>query len=166
VLIQQFILFFGSPVYAAALVIALMLIASGAGSYYSSQLQLNRVLLGRILLSIVSLLLLFAFFLSPFLQTITGWSAAAKLVVSFIIITVPSFLMGMPFPTGLRLLSGVEEKNVPWAWGINGCISVISASLAALIAVEAGFKVMMLISALSYLSCFLSFYLLPALRFK
>ncbi len=166
VLIQQFILFFGSPVYAAALVIAVMLIASGAGSYYSSQLQLNRVLLGRILLSIVSLLLLFALFLSPFLQTIAGWSIAAKLVVSFIIVTVPSFLMGMPFPTGLRLLSGIEERNVPWAWGINGCISVISASLAALIAVEAGFKVMMFIAALSYLGCFLSFYLLPAPRFK
>ena len=166
VLMQQFILFFGSPVYAAALVIAAMLIASGAGSYYSSRLQFTRSALSRILMLITSLLLLFALFLSPFLQSISGWPAVAKLVVSFVVITFPSFLMGMPFPTGLRLLSRLEGRNTAWAWGINGCISVISASLAALLAVEAGFKVMVFVAALAYLGCFFSFYLLPISKFK
>ena len=166
VLIQQFILFFGSPVYAAALVIAVMLIASGAGSYYSSRLRPNLPLLRRILLYIIGTLFLFALFLAPFLQIITGWPAMTKLVVSFMVITVPSFLMGIPFPTGLRLLSGVESRNIPWAWGINGCMSVISASIAALIAVEAGFRVMMFVAGIAYLACFLSLYLIPNSRLK
>ena len=166
VLIQQFILFFGSPVYAAALVISVMLIASGAGSYYSSRLQLSRSFLHRVLLFIISILLLLALLLSPFLQTITGWPALAKLVISFIVITVPSFLMGIPFPTGLKLLSDIEVRNIPWAWGVNGCMSVISASLASLVAVEAGFKAMMFVAAVSYFGCFLSFYLLPFSRLK
>ena len=164
VLIQQFILFFGSPVYAAAFVIAVMLIASGAGSYYSSRLPLKRQTLQKILMAIVGLLLLYGLFLSSLLQTISGLSAMGKLVISLIIISVPSLLMGIPFPTGLRLLSGVEERNIPWAWGINGCMSVISASLAALVAVEAGFMAMMFTSVFAYFVCFLSVFRSPFSR--
>jgi spermidine synthase len=158
VLIQQFILFFGNPVYAAALVIAAMMLASGAGSYYSSSLRVKRSIMQRILLMIVVLLLLYSFFLSAFLQNITGLSIGLKLGISLIIIAVPSLLMGMPFPMGLRLLSGIEENNIPWAWGINGCMSVISAALATLLAVEAGFTVVMILTALAYAVCLLSMY--------
>jgi hypothetical protein len=45
-------------------------------------------------------------------------------------------------------------------------MSVISASLAALIAVEAGFKAMIFIAVLAYSACFLSLNLLPFSRFK
>ena len=158
VLIQQFILFFGNPVYAVALVIAVMLLASGTGSYYSSSLQLKRSIMQRILLTIVALLLFYSFFLAGFLQNITGLSMVLKIAISLIIIAVPALLMGMPFPLGLRLLSGIEEKNIPWAWGINGCMSVISAALATLLAVEAGFTVVMILAALAYAVCLLAMY--------
>jgi hypothetical protein len=158
VLIQQFILFFGNPVYAAALVIGIMMLASGAGSYYSSGLLLKRSIMKKILLMIVGLLVFYSFFLSTFLQNITGLSIGLKLGISLIIIAIPSMLMGMPFPMGLRLLSGIEEKNIPWAWGINGCMSVISAALATLIAVETGFTVVMILAALAYAVCLLAMY--------
>lgn len=158
VLIQQFILFFGNPVYAAALVIGVMLLASGAGSYYSSRLLLKRSVMQRILLMIVGLLLFYSFFLSTFLQNIIGLSIGLKLGISLIIIAIPSMLMGMPFPMGLRLLSGIEEKNIPWAWGINGCMSVISAALATLLAVEAGFTVVIIVAAFAYAMCLLVMY--------
>jgi hypothetical protein len=67
---------------------------------------------------------------------------------------------------GLRFLSRVEEKNIPWAWGINGCMSVISASLAALLAVEAGFMVVLLFSLLAYSICFLLVYRSPISEIK
>jgi hypothetical protein len=153
VLIQQFILFFGNPVYAAALVIAAMLLASGAGSYYSSGLLLKRSIMQKILLMIVVLLLFYSLFLSTFLENISGLSGGLKLGISLIIIGVPSVLMGMPFPMGLRLLSVIEEKNIPWAWGINGCMSVISAALVTLLAVETGFTVVMILAALAYAVC-------------
>ena len=156
VLIQQFILFFGNPVYAAALVIGVMLLASGAGSYYSSGLLLKRSIMQKILLMIICILLLYSFLLSAFLQNITGFSIAIKLCISLIIIAVPSLLMGMPFPMGLRQLSGSGEKNIPWAWGINGCMSVISAALAPLLAVEAGFTSVMILAALAYALTLLS----------
>ncbi|MGZ8554651.1 MAG: hypothetical protein ACXWV8_14665, partial [Chitinophagaceae bacterium] len=101
---------------------------------------------------------LYSFFLFAFLQNIAGFAITLKLVISLIIIAIPALLMGMPFPLGLRLLSGIEEKNIPWAWGINGCMSVISASLAALLAVEIGFTLVMLLAALAYAICLVAMY--------
>jgi hypothetical protein len=161
VLIQRFILFFGNPVYAVAWVIGVMLIASGAGSYFSSGLGIKRTTMKKILLSITAILLAYSFMLPVFLQTITGLPVFVKLIISIMIIAIPAFLMGMPFPLGLRLISALEEKNIPWAWGINGCMSVISAALAALLAVEAGFTVVMLLSAIAYAIC-----LLAVVRFR
>lgn len=151
ILIQQFIIFFGNPVYAAALVIGVMLLASGTGSYLSSGIQLNRGAIRKILLLIAGLLLIYSFFLSAMLQNVTGISTALKIVISLIIIAVPAVLMGMPFPMCLRWLSRIEENNIPWAWAINGCMSVISAALATLLTVELGFKIMILLAAVAYI---------------
>ena len=157
ILIQQFILFFGNPVYAAALVIGMMLLASGAGSYLSSEIQLNRLVIKKILLLIAGLMLIYSLFLSTVLQNVTGINMTWKIVISLIIIAVPAFLMGMPFPMCLRWLSRIEENNIPWAWAINGCMSVISAALAALLTVELGFTIMIIFAALAYIISLMAF---------
>jgi hypothetical protein len=61
-----------------------------------------------------------------------------------------ALLMGMPFPLALSALSQSSKVLVPWAWGINGCASVISASLATLLAIELGFGMVILIAVLLY----------------
>ena len=52
-----------------------------------------------------------------------------------------------------------ETKNgaVPWAWGINGCASVISASLSTLLAMEMGFDAVIFSGVVLYLSILLVF---------
>jgi hypothetical protein len=57
--------------------------------------------------------------------------------------------MGMPFPLALREL---DEPLVPWAWGINGCASVVSATLATLLAVDFGFSAVLWIALALYVS--------------
>lgn len=156
VLIQQFILFFGNPVYAASFVIAVMLLASGAGSYLSSGFALKRTIIEKILAYIIVVMLLYSFFLSTFLQSISSFAFGLKSGVSLIIIAIPSFLMGMPFPMCLKLLSAGGEKNIPWAWAINGCMSVISAALAIMLAAEAGFTIVLLSASLGYAFAFLA----------
>ncbi len=150
VMIQKFILFFGNPVYATAIVICVMLLASGAGSYYSSGILSNRVTMQRILLMIFLLLAVYTFFLSPLLNQVFSFPGLVKLFVSILIIACPAVLMGMPFPLGLRAQSLIEEKNIPWAWGINGCMSVISAAFATLLTVEVGFSIVIMLAAISY----------------
>jgi hypothetical protein len=160
VLIQKFILFFGNPVYAAAMVICVMLLASGAGSYFSSRFLPTRSMMQRILLIIFLILLLYTFFLSPMLRQIASLPDLFKLFISVFIIACPAFLMGMPFPLGLRAQALAEEKNIPWAWGINGCMSVISAALATLLTVDAGFSVVIMLAAIFYAVSMASMYLI------
>lgn len=159
ILIQKFILFFGNPVYAVAFVIGVMLLASGAGSYFSSSWVITPDLLRRILVVIILLLLLYSFFLSTFLQYVIGFSFQLKFILALLLIALPGFFMGMPFPMGIKKLSVANEINLPWAWGINGCMSVISAALATLLTVEMGFTVVMLLAAGAYLLCLLSMYI-------
>ena len=162
VLIQKFILFFGNPVYAAAFVICSMLLSSGAGSYYSSRLFPGRVVIRKILLLVFLILLLYTFFLSPLLNIVAGYSDLFKLFISLPLVAFPAILMGMPFPLGMRALAAIGEKNVPWAWGINSSVSVISAALATLMAVEVGFSAVIFFAAVFYSLSMLSMYLLKA----
>lgn len=72
------------------------------------------------------------------------------------LIGVPAFFMGMPFPFGLKLIASKSNVQVPWAWGINGCLSVISSTLAPLIALEFGFSAVLLFAALAYFFAMIS----------
>jgi hypothetical protein len=42
---------------------------------------------------------------------------------------------------------------VPWAWGINGTLSVVSAVLAALVALGSGFTLVLALGAACYALC-------------
>jgi hypothetical protein len=163
VLIQKFILFLGNAVYAAASTICVMLLASGAGSYYSSRLLLSRAVMQRTLLIIFLFLLFYAFFLPLLLQLIASFPNLIKFFVSLLIVACPAVVMGIPFPLGLRAQSLVEEENVAWAWGINGCMSVISAALAALLSVDAGFSTVIMVAAIAYAMSMVSIYLVRGL---
>ena len=160
VFIQKFILVFGNPVYAAAFVISVMMLASGIGSYYSARVTPNRKIMQGILLMIVLILLLYTSFLSPLISLIGGATIFIKLIACIPIVGIPALLMGMPFPLGLRMLAGKNENNLPWAWGINGCVSVISAAFAALLSVEAGFSTVILLSLIFYGLSMVSMYLI------
>jgi hypothetical protein len=53
-------------------------------------------------------------------------------------------------PTGLRLLSARAPDMVAWAWGVNGAMSVLGATLAIFIAMNWGFHVTLLAAAATY----------------
>jgi hypothetical protein len=59
-----------------------------------------------------------------------------------------AFFMGMPFPLGLSRLAVEAERLIPWAFGINGCASVIAAILATVLAIHVG-QFWLLVAALS-----------------
>lgn len=162
-LIQRFSLYFGNPIYATGAVICFMLICSGAGSYYSSGLTTSSRTFCIILATIIGLLALYTIFLTPALKTTISWRLPFKILSAGFMIALPAFFMGFPFPLGLRLLSKRNEEAVPWAWGINGCLSVISAALAAIVAVELGFSWVMTMAVVAYV---LPFMAIAAIKFK
>jgi len=160
VFIKYFVLYLGHPIYSVAVVISIMLISSGLGSYYSSRLKKYQKSLLKITCIISGLILLYSFLIGIFLSTTVGLPDTLKIAITALIVALPSFFMGMPFPLGLKIVDQIKKSNVPWAWGINGCVSVISTTLAVIIAVEMGFMSMMLFAALAYGVAFTSSFFL------
>ena len=76
---------------------------------------------------------------------------ALKIAVSLVLIAPLAFFMGLPFPLALVRVAAARPGLVPWAWGINGCASVLSAILAILLAMSLGFNAVLLIAIGLYL---------------
>jgi len=57
------------------------------------------------------------------------------------------FLLGTPFPAGIRLLASEHRDQTPLAWGINGVASVVGSLGAAIGAKSYGFSAMLLCGA-------------------
>lgn len=146
--IQKFILYLSYPLYAVAVVITGFLIFAGLGSATAPSNKPMKLGQGIVLavggigaIAILYLLLL---------PTIFGLSMAAadglKILVSLGLIAPLAFFMGRPFPLGLAGLAIRAPGLIPWAWGINGCASVVGAILATLTAIHLGITVVILIA--------------------
>jgi hypothetical protein len=148
-LVHRFTLYLDHPVPAAALVISALLIGSGCGSLLS--IRFSPAQAGRWALGVASGITGYAVLLGLILDTTEPLPSFARMVLAGILIMPLAILMGLPFPLGLRRLDEVFPAEVPWAWGINGCLSVVGAALATLVAVEFGFTALLLLAAASYL---------------
>lgn len=146
--IQRYRLFIGQPLYATVTVIAGFLVFAGAGSYASSRIRDRAKALRLAVAGIVGLLALQAAVLPPPAGMIEP--TAGRIAVTLALIAPLAFLMGMPFPLGLSQLATQAPRFIPWAWGINGCASVLSAILAVLLAVHIGLGVVLLVAAALY----------------
>ena len=147
--IQKFILFLSHPLYAVAVVLSGFLVFAGFGSAYSDRLvqraKQNKISPVSIVVAGISVFtILYVALLPTLFQQLMGLADSIKIVLSIILIAPLAFCMGMPFPIGLTRVANSAPDFIPWAWGINGFASVISASLATLLAIEFGFTTVVL----------------------
>jgi hypothetical protein len=145
-LIQRFVLFLGHPTYALTVVVFLMLLASGAGSVAARGRISGTSRLLQVLAAIGALILIYALALPPLLSAAMGLPFAVKLLTSGIVLMPLGFLMGMPFPTGLRLVEAVE-----WAWALNAAASVLGSVTAMVVAIHFGLTVTLVCASGAYL---------------
>jgi hypothetical protein len=150
VFIQRFILYFGNPIYATSAVITSLLIFSGLGSYYSNYFTRYKERRLSIFIFIILILFAYSFILTSVMHQTVHADLFLKLLNVFLITAPLAFCMGIPFPAGLSQISKVNAALVPWAWGINGCVSVVSTALATVVAVEMGFSRVLLFAAMAY----------------
>jgi hypothetical protein len=142
--IQKFILFLSHPLYAVA-VVAGFLVCAGLGCGCSPWLARRvrggaRDAVAAAVALLVAIVLLYLFLLPPLFERLIGHGDATRIAVSLALIAPLAFCMGMPFPLGLRRLTAEAPGFIPWAWGLNGFASVLSAALATLLAIEFGFN--------------------------
>ncbi|MFZ5617116.1 MAG: SAM-dependent methyltransferase, partial [Pseudomonadota bacterium] len=151
--IQRFALFLGHPLYAVALVLASFLIFAGLGAaasgaaarFFAKLAPVPPIML--IAAGVAELAIIYMFALPSLFDGLLAAAAWIKIAVSVALIAPLAFLMGMPFPLGLGALASREPALAPWAWGINGCASVLSPVLATLLAIHWGFSVVIALAA-------------------
>ena len=156
--IQRFVLFLGHPIYAVAVVLAGFLTFAGLGSGQtprfaalvaaSSWSRLTPI--GAAVVAISVIALLYILVLPPVLARLMGLHEVVRIALSLALIAPLGFFMGMPFPLGLTRVSAHVPALVPWAWGVSGCFSVISAILATILAIHFGFTAVVLLAVIFY----------------
>ncbi len=151
-LIQKFVLLLGHPTYALTVIVFSMLVASGAGSYCSRRVVAgDDVRLTRVLAAIAALVGLLAFGASHLVEVAAAWPMPCKIVVTMLSIAPAAFLMGMPFPVGLRRLEERHPPSIRWAWSLNAAASVLGSAGAIFLAIYLGLRATLLIGGALYL---------------
>jgi spermidine synthase len=152
-LIGRFTLALTNPTVSASALITGMLFFSGLGSLASERfVDRARSVMPAVFAGIAVLLFAYGRLLDPVLDGIGAYSYGWRLFFCFILIAPPSFLMGFPMATGMTWLARLGKDSLfVWAWGINGCFSVIGAALVPLIATAFGLSAVLETSGIAYL---------------
>jgi hypothetical protein len=151
-LLQRFVLLLGHPVYSLTVTLFSMLLGTGIGSLVSRRISDDRLrhVTQLVLLSVVGVAILGIVGLPPTIRSAISTSHAFRLCLTVLLVAPAGVLMGMPLPSGIRLMAARDGALVPWAWGMNGALSVIGATLAVFIAMNWGFSVTLMAGAAVY----------------
>jgi spermidine synthase len=150
--IQRLAVYLGRPVYSLAVVLFSLLLFSGLGSLWTGR-RSERLFSQRLRWFFPVLLLLVGLYAvvgARLLDATFGWTLAARLAVAVVILAPLGFLMGMPFPLGMRWAGTHRPGVVPWLWGVNGVTSVLGSALAIALAIHIGLRTTMLAAAVLY----------------
>jgi hypothetical protein len=153
VLIQKFILFLGHPVYSVSIVLFTILSSSGVGSLFSQRLKIRE---GRALALVIPILsgavALYLIALPNLFKLLLGQKLFIRILTSPILIGPLGFIMGMPFPLGIRRVNKLNPDLIPWVCSINGCSSVLGSILPVTIALSLGFPSVLALGGVVYLA--------------
>ena len=150
-LLQRFTLFLGQPVYTFAVVLAGLLVCTGMGASLAGRLRAQprqhlRWIIPLILVTLVGIAFLTPLVLSAALALPLVW----RILLALLLIAPLGVLLGLPFPTGLRVVAHEASMLVPWAWGVNGFFTVIGTAVALMLGMACGFTAVLVIAALCY----------------
>jgi SAM-dependent methyltransferase len=151
-LIQRLAVFLSNPTYSTSIVITVMLVSSALGNITSSLLKRFRLFVVPIACALVGGGLLFYIFgLDGFLALFHSSSMTTRFLIAALVIAPPAFFMGIPYPNGLDSLQETKPHLLPWAWGMNGGLSLVGSALARLLSVSRGFPVLLQLGIVVYL---------------
>lgn len=146
--IQRLTVYLGRPVYSLAVVLFALLLFSGLGSFWVGRRGATPP--RGLFPALMGLILLHGLAVPYLLDRTVGWPLPARLGMVVLLLAPMAFLMGMPFPLGIRRAGARRPGVVPWLWGINGVMSVMGSALAVALAIHLGLQATLLIAAGCY----------------
>jgi len=144
-LLQHLTLLVGHPIFTLSILLCTILAAGGIGSALSNRVSMRTACLLAAGLGVAAAIVLPR--LIPILLPI---ELGGRIAVAVALIVPLGFVMGMPFPQGLRKSGKGPLPAPPFYWGLNGVMSVVGSIGTVLIAVTLGFQVAMIVGALCY----------------
>lgn len=165
-LIQRISVFLGHPVYALSIGLFSIILSTGLGSLLSERFTLVRPPHFAIWLGLLAVYLwLLPEWLPHLLQSsLAAASLPWRALASAAVIFPAGLLMGYGFPTGMRLITGLDAQLAPWLWGVNGASGVLAAGVA--VACSIGFSIDVTIRVGGVCYAIILFFVLPLLRMQ
>ncbi|MCA9495275.1 MAG: hypothetical protein KC621_35345, partial [Myxococcales bacterium] len=155
VLLHQLVLFVGHPTYAITVVILAMLLFSGIGSMLVERIPeaSHARALTLALIAVVVLGAIQGFVVPPILSaTALGLPIAVRAGIVVLVLAPLGLVMGLPFPLAMRLLRPEAAGLVPWAWAVNGWLSVTASMGTVILSRIAGYHVAFVVALLAYVA--------------
>lgn len=151
-LIQKMILVFGNPAAAFSILLFILLISSGMGSFWASRVSPKKL---PLVIGLASGLVaaggfVYALTLNDMVRSLIAMPQPVALGLIVLIVAPVGLAMGVPFSSSLKLLRELARKDIPLAWGINGIMSVLGSVLAVVIAMQFSFSIAFVVGALCY----------------
>ena len=150
--LQRFVLLLGHPVYSLTVTLFSLLLGTGLGAAWSRRFPRARLAQAGIAAALGVALIAVAVIVvtGPIISWAIPFPRAVRMLISAAMLVPMGLALGMPMPTGLRLLGAKAPQMLPWAWGINGALSVLGATLAIFIAMNWGFRITLLSASAVY----------------
>jgi hypothetical protein len=141
-----------------AVVLVGVLVFSGLGSWQAGRfgVRRRRALLGALPVIAVSILV-YLFALDPLMRAAVGLPMAVRVILSMVLLAPASFALGRPFALGTGALGEQADTLIPWAWAINGSLSVVATPLANILSVSVGWSVVLAAALVLYATTALTF---------
>ncbi|MHB1006027.1 MAG: hypothetical protein ACYC3S_10340 [Chloroflexota bacterium] len=162
--IQRLTLFLGHPTFAVASSLAVLLLTAGLGGLLSQRVPNRRLPQAMVLstLAVGALVLLWAFVVPSVTSTQLAQPQPLRVAITAIMLTPLGLVLGIPFPTGLRLVGKGAPETLPAFWAINGFAAVAGSVLGMIVASVGGFTATLALGAAAYSFATIASGLLPA----
>jgi predicted membrane-bound spermidine synthase len=152
-LVQRFSLPLGNPTLSLLVTLGGVLLGGGFGSLVSSRFAVNRLskLVTTLCLAAGIWLALSALLYPWLIGLLLRTSLSIRIITSLLLMAFTGFLIGIPFPSGLRLARSMDPRSISSYWGVNAVASVLGSTAAMTLAMVAGFSWAQLLGAFLYL---------------
>ena len=153
-LIEKLVLPLGYPTLSLTVILGSILLGGGAGAAWSQKFAgaALRSHAQACALGVAIFAAIFGVLSDPFSNLLLPLPLVARCVLVAIILLPLGFLLGTPFPAGLRLWSVHQREGfVPLIWALNGTASVVGSIAAAVAAKVIGFGAVLSLGAVIYL---------------
>ena len=150
-LLQRLSILVGHPVYALGVLLFSIIASTGLGSLLSERVRLSRRAWAFVVPISTAVLILTLGLLIPFIHRMLLTASIRSRLMATVLMTLPlGLLLGLFFPSGMRLAR--SENEAPWYWALNGVFGVLSSAVAVLVAIYFGIRGNFYLAATFYLA--------------